>query len=97
MTVRFKYVQVVPVMEIGIKFEKNAKRLIRNGNKYLRDVILILLPPLVALFTFERLLQHSRVFMFSTVKRLPILADFMFLHSLLSEKSIEHQSFEVNI
>lgn len=26
--------------------------------------------------------------------RLPILADFLFLHNLLSEKSIEHQSFE---
>lgn len=26
--------------------------------------------------------------------RLPILADFLFLHSLLSEKSIDHQSFE---
>lgn len=26
--------------------------------------------------------------------RLPILADFLFLHNLLSEKSIDHQSFE---
>lgn len=26
--------------------------------------------------------------------RLPILADFLFLHNLLSEKNIEHQSFE---
>lgn len=26
--------------------------------------------------------------------RLPILADFLFLHTLLSEKSIDHQSFE---
>lgn len=27
--------------------------------------------------------------------RLPILADFLFLHNLLSEKAIDHQSFEV--
>lgn len=26
--------------------------------------------------------------------RLPILADFLFLHNLLSEKSVDHQSFE---
>lgn len=26
--------------------------------------------------------------------RLPILADFLFLHNLLSEKAIDHQSFE---
>lgn len=52
------------------------------------------------LFTFEIISLQQILKFWILLKttfimhRLPILADFLFLHNLLSEKSIDHQSFE---